>query len=112
MKKVLTVNRSIDFVTAVSGIFITPGNPSGLTSREREVVASLLSIIDGGTINPRIQKALWKQFKESVNLRTQSMSNMMRVLKEKKVVNFDNGVYSLHPILRKNEGLHIRYEAS
>ena len=111
MKKTLTVSKAIDFVTAVSGVFITPDNPSGLTSRERQVVSVLLEIIDGGTINPRIQKALWKQFKEAVNLRTQSMSNMMRVLKEKKVVNFDKWVYSLHPILRKDEGLLIKYES-
>lgn len=112
MDKVLTVDKAIAFVTAVSGVFITPGNPSGLTLRERQVVAALLEIIDGGTINPRIEKELWKQFKESVNLRTQSMSNMMRVLREKKVVTFENGLYSLHPVLRKDEGLLIRYSSS
>ena len=109
MNKELIVTKSYDYVTAISGVFITPFNPSGLTVREREVVAALLDIIDDGSINPRVQKKLWQQFKEAVNLKTQSMSNMMRVLKEKKAVSFYNGVYSLHPILRKNEGLVIKY---
>ena len=110
MKKTLTVNRAIDFVTAVSGVFITPGNPSGLTYRERQVVAALLDILDGGTINPRIQKEQWKKFKKTVNLRTHSMSNMMRVLRQKKVVNFENNAYSLHFILRQGEALNIVYD--
>lgn len=109
MNKELIVGKAYAYVTAISGVFITSSNPSGLTVREREVVAALLDIIDGGDINPRIQKKEWKQFKEAVNLKTQSMSNMMRVLKEKKAVTFYNGTYSLHPILRKNEGLHIKY---
>ena len=110
MERTLSVTTAFDFVTAVSGVFITSDNPSGLTRREREVVAALLDIIDAGTINPRIQKKLWQQFKETVNLRTQSMSNMMRVLKDKKVVSFYRGVYSLHPVLRKGEGLILKYE--
>lgn len=110
MNKELIVDKSNAYVTAISGVFITPSNPSGLTVREREVVAALLEIIDGDSINPRIEKKLWQKFKETVNLKTQSMSNMMRVLKEKKAVTFHNGVYSLHPILRKNEGLLIKYK--
>ena len=110
MNRELIVGKAYAYVTAISGVFITPSNPSGLTVREREVVAALLDIIDGGEINPRIQKKEWKGFKEAVNLKTQSMSNMMRVLKEKKAVNFHDGTYSLHPILRRNEGLVIKYE--
>lgn len=110
MDKILSVTNSYDFVTAVSGVFITPGNPSGLTTREREVISALLDIIDDGSINPRIQKKLWQQFKETVNLRTQSMSNMMRTLKEKKAVTFYKGVYSLHPVLKKQQGLTLKYE--
>ena len=110
MDKILSVNSAFAFVTAVSGVFITLDNPSGLTKREREVVAALLDIINDGTINPRIQKKLWQQFKETVNLRTQSMSNMMGALKDKRVVNFHNGVYSLHPVLKKGEGLTLKYE--
>ncbi len=111
MNRTLTVNSALAFVTAVSGVFITPDNPSGLTKREREVVAALLDIIDDGTINPRIQKKLWQQFKETVNLRTQSMSNMMSVLKIKRAVEFDRGAYSLHPVLRKEIGLTLKYES-
>ena len=111
MDNILSVNSAFAFVTAVSGVFITPDNPSGLTKREREVVAALLDIIGDGTINPRIQKSLWQQFKESVNLRTQSMSNMMSVLREKRVVIFHRGTYSLHPILKKNVGLTLKYES-
>lgn len=111
MQKELTVNNAFAFVTAVSGVFITPGNPSGLTSRERQVVATLLDMAnDAGEIHPRMEKQLWKEFKERVNLRTQSMSNMMRVLKEKKAVSFHNGTYTLHPILKKDEGLLIKYQ--
>ena len=110
MNKELILSKSYAYVTAISGVFITPSNPSGLTVREREVVAALLDIVDGKVINPRIQKKQWQDFKLAVNLKTQSMSNMMRVLREKKAVNFHNGEYSLHPILRKNEGLIIRYE--
>ncbi len=110
MNKELVVGKSYDYVTAISGVFITPSNPSGLTVREREVVAALLEIIDKASINPRIEKKLWQEFKEAVNLKTQSMSNMMRVLKQKKAVSFHNGVYRLHPILRKNEGLTIKYD--
>lgn len=109
MNKELIVAKSYDYVTAISGVFITPSNPSGLTVREREVVAALLDIIDDGSINPRIEKKLWQEFKEAVNLKTQSMSNMMRVLKEKKAVAFHNGSYSLHPILRRNKSLVIKY---
>ncbi len=110
MNKELIVDTSYAYVTAISGVFITPSNPSGLTVREREVVSALLDIINGAEINPRIQKKEWKQFKQAVNLKTQSMSNMMRVLKQKKAVSFYNGIYSLHPILRRNEGLVIKYE--
>ena len=110
MDKILSVTSAFAFVTAVSGVFITPDNPSGLTKREREVIAALLDIIGDSTINPRIQKQLWQQFKETVNLRTQSMSNMMAVLKDKRVVNFHQGAYSLHPILKKGEGLTLKYE--
>ena len=109
MEKVLSVDKAIDFVTAVSGVFITPSSPSGLTIREREVIAALLEQTGGVPINPRINKELWQKFKTSVGLKTQSMSNMMRVLKQKRVVSFENGFYALHPILRKGEGLIIRY---
>lgn len=109
MKKELEVTNAFHFVTAVSGVFITTGNPNGLTFRERQVTAVLLELLDGGTINPRIQKDLWQEFKKAVNLKTQAMSNMMNTLKQKKVVTFHNGVYDLHPILRRNEELAITY---
>lgn len=111
MNKSLTVTTAIAYVTAVSGVFITPANPSGLTKREREVVSALLDIIDDGKINPRIEKKLWQQFKETVNLKTQAMSNMMRALKNKRAVTFNKGVYSLHPVLKKGEGLILKYDA-
>jgi len=110
MNKELIVDKAYAYVTAISGVFITPSNPSGLTVREREVVAALLDIVDKDSINPRIQKKEWQQFKQAVNLKTQSMSNMMRILKQKKAISFQNGFYSLHPILRKNEGLVIKYQ--
>ncbi len=65
MNKELIVDKAYAYVTAISGVFITPSNPSGLTVREREVVATLLDIVDAGKINPRIQKKQWKQFKEA-----------------------------------------------
>jgi len=112
MQKELIVTKAYAYVTAISGVFITAANPSGLTVREREVVAVLLDLIDDEKINPRIQKVKWQIFKKAVNLKTQSMSNMMRVLKNKKAVFLDNGYYTLHPILRKDKSLVIRYETN
>ena len=110
MKKELIVTSAYAYVTAISGVFITSQNPSGLTVREREVISVLLDYTGGVPINPRINKELWQKFKDKVGLKTQSMSNMMRGLKEKNVVSLNNGFYSLHLILKKNAGLTIKYE--
>jgi len=78
----LTIKSPVGYVRAVSGLFITKANPSGLTAKEIEIVAKLMEYSSSGIITfPARKKTM-----DDLELKTQNFYNAMTVLKKKGVV--------------------------
>ena len=85
MKKMqlnLKVNHPKKYVQAVSGLFINARSPSGLTSREIDMIALLIEHSTSGLITHDTRKIVM----EKMGTKRQRFYNMMATLKGKGIV--------------------------
>jgi hypothetical protein len=78
----LKVTTSEGYVRAVSGLFITKGNPSGLTKREVEMVAKLMKHSVKGVITSKTRDKVT----DEMGWKKQNFYNMVVILKAKGVL--------------------------
>lgn len=79
----LEVGKAKSYVRAVSGLFINARTPSGLTSKEIEIIALLMEHSKSGIITQNTRKKVM----EVMGMKRQSLYNMMTILKSKNVMN-------------------------
>jgi len=78
----LTIKSSREYAKAISGLFISKKNPSGLTSKEIEIVAKLMEHCKQGIITSSARQASMEELK----MKKQNFYNAMSVLKGKQVI--------------------------
>jgi hypothetical protein len=78
----LKVNTSDAYVRAVSGIFITKKNPSGLTPKEIELISKLMEHSVKGVITSKTRTVVT----EAMGWKKQNFYNMVVILKTKGVL--------------------------
>jgi hypothetical protein len=78
----LKVNHPKKYVRAVSGLFINAKAPSGLTSREIDMISLLVEHSKSGVITQKTREVAM----EKMEMKRQSFYNMMATLKGKGVL--------------------------
>ena len=78
----LTVQSPVAYVRAVSGLFITKNNPSGLTSKEIRIIAKLMQHSSSGVVT----FATRKRVMDELEIKQQHFYNSMTTLKSKGVL--------------------------
>lgn len=99
MEQVIKPKSLGAFVRAVSGLFITKNNPSGLTPKECTLIAVLIFILkqQGRTI---VTKEIKEELANTTNHNFQVVTNYIAKLKSKGVINEDN---KLHDVFFKTK---------
>jgi hypothetical protein len=91
------------YIRALTGIFISKSNPMGITEKEALILARMRDLFQEHRteqLNQEIRKKLRMEF----NLKTQSLHNMIAILRKKKLITQDN---KLHKILRPDANIKI-----
>ena len=78
----LTLRSPRDYVVAISGLFVNKRHPQGLTLKEIDVVASLITHSKQGIITTSARKKVMEELK----LEPQNFYNTMSSLKSKQAI--------------------------
>lgn len=94
----LRVDNTLEYVTAISGLFISKDNPGGLTKQEIKIFSLLIEEMrkeQETKLSTNTRKILAKK----LNYSFQVMTNYITKFKNKRLLNKDK---SLHPIFTAN----------
>ena len=89
----LKINTLRGYVQAISGVFITQDNPTGLSPREMDVLTALLFYADKNK-SEYITTHIKKEASISLGHNMQVITNYLQKFRQKKVISTDN---KLHP---------------
>ena len=78
----LKVNSSLDYVRAVSGLFINGKSPSGITSNEIILIAKLIEHSNSGLITFSVRKKVMTD----LDIKNQNFYNAMVILRKKGII--------------------------
>ena len=86
-------------IKSVSGLFITPDNPNGITIKEMKVISCLLSVLSNNNTKV-ITKDIKIEVAEQLNQSLQVTINYITKLRQKNVISKDN---KFHPLFYKDK---------
>ena len=81
----LTINSPRAYVTAVSGLFISPKHPMGLTIKEQDIIAAIMDHSPEGFISEKVRAKVM----EDLDFTRQNFYNTMTKLRAKKAISRD-----------------------
>jgi DNA-binding MarR family transcriptional regulator len=77
------------YLQGISGLFISPDNPNGLTPKELDVLTALV-FLAGETQDRRITTEIKNKVAEMMNYPQQVVTNYVKKLRDKKVLSVKN----------------------
>jgi hypothetical protein len=104
MKKTATPKNLRGYLQGISGLFISPTNPGGLTPKEIDILTAFVFLLKSGDtkqVTTDIKATVANMF----NYPPQVVTNYVKKLRDKKVLTLTN---ELHPLLYASE-ITIKY---
>lgn len=91
------------YIRALTGIFISSQNPAGITEKEAQLLARIRELF---TLHrtEQLNQEIRKKLRMELDIKEQSLHNMISILKKKKLITKDNG---LHKILKTDATIRI-----
>jgi DNA-binding response OmpR family regulator len=85
------------YLQGISGLFISPENPGGLTPKELDILAILIRVSKSKNTH-QLSSDVKSKAAELTNHSKQVITNYIKRLRDKKVITADN---TIHPLLRE-----------
>ena len=90
--KTINIKTNRGFIQAVSGLFITKRNPTGLSPREIDVLTALIYYLKGERqVTTEVKKDLSVLLEQPI----QVVTNYLKKFRDKKILNEENVINSI-----------------
>ena len=87
------------YLQGISGLFISPVNPGGLTPTELDVLTTIIFLLEQEQLD-RVTTTVRSRVGEMMNYPPQVVTNYIKKLRDKKVLTANN---EPHPLLKESE---------